>query len=505
MRNITRREMLRLLGLGAMGFAIAACAPKAAPEPTAEPTEAPAATAEATQAAPSATDTALPTTAPLPTGTAGIPDIQVPTGSTLEGFTPKLSNPSEKIELIYWWGNNYEPALDFTNKIIARFSLAYPNVTIKPVSGQNCDAFVTAAAAGTPPDFFHTWDCVERMGNWAARDMIIPIDEYVSKDNFPLDDYFPGILDTCKMNGKLWGLVDSAGVFLLWTRPQQFKDIGQDPSSSPKDTDELWDWARKLTTKDSSGNIQRLGMLMPNWAWTRFAWIVNFGGVLWDTTSNEPTPDHPGSLAALNDFVEQVKYYTPDALDRWSTSIGSQGGEQQPFLAGTCTMQEDADYSGQTIFDFHPEWKAGTDYDVLMVPPPPSDKLQGDSMVAWWSWPFVIPAGTKHPDWSWEVMRFFTSREYQLNVHSKFKEMVVRKSMIDDARLWWPAVKLASQIVKGARKLTTVIPMNPVAGDYINLLGEAYDNIMHLKATPESEMARVKQETLDKLKAATES
>jgi multiple sugar transport system substrate-binding protein len=487
MTTVSRRQVLKMLGLGTAGAVLAACAPKSA-EPEVEPTSKPAATSAPMPTAPEAT------APPPPTSEAGIPDIQVPTGDTLEGFEPRLANPSNPIKLVYWWGNSYEPAMEFTHQLIQRFSIAYPNVTVEPVGGQNCDAFVTAAAAGTPPDFFHTWDCVERMGNWAMRRMILPLDDYIAKDAFPLDDYVEGILDTCKMDGKIWGLVDTAGVFLLWTRPQQFADIGQSPDSLPADTDELWDWAKNLTTKDADGNIQRLGMNLPNWAWTHFTWISNFGGVLWDPNTNEPTPDHPGALEALNDLVAQVNYYGSEALDRWSTSIGSQGGEQNPWLAGNMTMQVEGDWTGQMIFDFHPDWQFGTDYGAAAPPPPPAAKQHGDSAVAFWSWPFVIPAGTQNPDWSWELLRFYLSPEYQVNVHAKFKEILVRKSMMDDQRLWWPAAKVARDIVKGGRKLTTVMPMSPVAGEYSNLLGEAFDAVVHLTETPEAAMARVKEE-----------
>lgn len=486
-KYITRREMLKVLGLGAAGAALAGCARGATP----------------TTAPPAATATTAPTAtiaAAAATTVAKIPEVQVPTGNTLEGFAPQKSNPSGKIKLIYWWGNNYEPALEFTNQIIARFSIAYPNVTVEPVAGQNCDAFVTAAAAGTQVDLFHTWDCVERMGNWAKRNLIIPLDDYIAASKFDLDDFVPGIMDTCKMDGKVWGMVDNAGVFLLWARPQQFPEIGKDLTALPQDTDELWEWARQLTTRDKDGNIQRLGLSIPSWNWTRFTWIVNFGGVLWDTVKGEPTPDHPGVIEALNDLIAQVKYFGVEALDRWSTSIGSQGGEQNPWLAGNLTMQVDGDWTGQQIFDFHPEWEFGKDYVAAAPPPPPKAKQHGDSAVAWWSWPWVIPSVAKYPDWGWELLRFFKSPEYAANVHAKFKEILVQKSLMDDKRLWWPAATVARNIVKGDRKLTTVVPMNPVAGEYGNLLGEAFDNILHLKETPEEGMARVKKETLEKLK-----
>ncbi len=497
-RTFSRREMLKLAGLGVVGTVLAACGPQTPPA-----TEAPAAATAtpAAAAAPTATPVAAAEATATPAAAVTIPEVQLPTGNTLEGFVPMMTNPAEKIKLVYWWGNNYEPAMEFTHKVVKRFSIAYPNVEIEPVGGQNCDAFVTAAAAGTPPDFFHTWDCVERMGNWAKRGMIIPLDDQIAASKFDLGDYIQGVMDTCKMEGKTWGMVDTGGVFLLFTRPPQFADIGKGPTDLPKDTDELWDWAKKLTTKDADGNIKRLGMTIPTWTWSRFTWLVNFGGELWDVNKGEPTPEHLGVLEALKDMVAQVNEYGVDALDRWSTSIGSQGGEQSPWLAGNLTMQVDGDWSGQTIFDFHPDWQVGKDYGIAAPPPPPTAKQHGDSAVAFWSWPLVIPGGTKHPDWSWELMRFFLSPEYQLNVHGKFKEIVVRKSMMADKRQWWPAAKTAQEIVKGGRKITAVMPMNPVAGEYINLLGEAFDKVLHLSETPEEAMARVKKETLAKLTA----
>src|SRR5262245_8105554 len=107
---ISRREMLRLAGLGAAGLILGSCGPSGT-APEAPPTEAP--------VAPEAT--------PAPTNVA---EVQVPTGQELEGFTTKMAAPADKVKLVYWWGNNYEPALQFTNEIIARFSIAYPEVEV---------------------------------------------------------------------------------------------------------------------------------------------------------------------------------------------------------------------------------------------------------------------------------------------------------------------------------------------------------------------------------------
>ena len=73
---------------------------------------------------------------------------------------------------------------------------------------------------------------------------------------------------------------------------------------------------------------------------------------------------------------------------------------------------------------------------------------------------------------------------------------------MEDERLWWPSVTVARDIVKGGRTLSTVMPMNPVASEYANLMGEAFDRILHLTETPDEGMARVKDETLKAMQAA---
>jgi len=482
--KMNRRDFLKAAGLAASGTILAACAPAA--------TQAPAAPAAQATSAPA--PTALSQLAPT-----SVSEVKLPTGNTLEGFTANKPNPPEKFTLLYWWGNNYEPALEFTHAILKRFSIAYPNITVNPVAGQNCDAFVQAAAAGTPPDVFHTWDCVERMGNWASRGMIIPIDDYISADKFDVSDYFGDVMQTCRMDGKTWGMVDSGGLHGLWSRPTLLKDGGLAMDSVPADTDELWAWGQKLTTKDKDGNIQRLGWLPPSWTWPRFAWITNFGGKVWDVNANKPTPDDPGVLAALNDIASNVKAMGVDNVTRWSSSIGNQSGAQSPYLAGNLVYYLEADYAGQTIFDFHPEWAVGTDYNWALMPKPGAGKAQGTPAITLWSWPLVIPAGGKHTDYAWEFMRFMLSPEYQLNVHGKFKELVLRKSMKNDPRQWWPAAKIATDMLNGTTPITPVIPMAVLASEYITMLADAFDKVYTLAVTPEAAMAQVKSDITAKM------
>jgi arabinogalactan oligomer/maltooligosaccharide transport system substrate-binding protein len=162
-------------------------------------------------------------------------------------------------------------------------------------------------------------------------------------------------------------------------------------------------------------------------------------------------------------------------------------------------MQFEGDWQGQVIFDFFPDWKVDEDYGIVPLPPVPG---AAHSKICLWPWSWVVSAGTKNPDWTWELQRFLLSAEYQLNVHGKFKELVLRKSMIDDPRQWWPAAKKARALLESDRGVSTVIPMAPYMVEYTTLLTEAIDKIKNLEETPEAAMARVKEETIAKMKEA---
>ncbi len=252
--KMNRRDFLKAASLAATGTILAACAPAGAPSAPAAPATSAPAMAATSAPAPTALSQLAPTS---------VSEVQLPTGNTLEGFTAAKPNPPEKFTLLYWWGNNYEPAMAFTNQILKRFTIAYPNIEINPVGGQNCDAFVQAAAAGTPPDVFHTWDCVERMGNWASRGMIIPIDDYLNTSKFDLNDYFGDVMETCKMEGKTWGMVDSGGLMSMWSRPSLLSDIGMDPKSQPATTDDLWVVGPKTHQKRRGWQYLAPGLLAP--------------------------------------------------------------------------------------------------------------------------------------------------------------------------------------------------------------------------------------------------
>jgi len=486
MEKITVSRRLFLKGCTALGLTAAAagCAPKGTPE-VVEPTS----PVQATEAKP---------VEPTPTVLVQVtekPGLTVPEGAcdNHDIFVP-LMPTDEKITLTTWDSCESETISKRYDELASEFSQVYPNVTVEGQHAQSPENFVAACAAGTPPDLWSGGWNPERIGIWAYTGCLYPLDEFLDEVKFPRDRFIQGSWETVMMDGKTWGLPNGVGIYMLWYNPQHLKEVGAD---FPKDTDELWAIADELTTRDANGDIDRLGMRLTTWFWEHLTWICCFGGEIWDLNKNEPTPDHPGVLAALNDMVAVVKRYGVETLDRWSSSIGGLEGVQQPFFSGKLSMMIDGDWYLQQIDEMHPDWEPGNQFGVDAAPFAPASKLGGEPAVSLWVWPQLMSKGAKYPRWAWEYMRWSVSRERAIKGASTTRDLISTKCYLEDPRVNWESAKAVVRIIKGQKKSVSPLPCTPISGEYADLIGAAIDEVIHLQITPEEAMARVKQEAMN--------
>ena len=462
--KVTRRQLLKGAAVLGTGTVLAACQ---------QPTPVP------------------PTQAPPPAAT--VASLPTPSGDECDNhdvFHPLLSQ-SEKVTLVQWDSCESETISAFYDQLASEFSEVYPNVTMVGQHAQSAENFVAACAAGTAPDMWSGGWNPERMGVWAKNGCLMAIDEFLAETDFPKDRFIPGCWDTVEMDGKTWGLPNGVGVYMLWYNPNHLKEIG---TGFPKDMDELWADADKLTKRDAAGDITNLGMKLTTWFWEHLTWICSFGGRIWDVEKNEPTPDHPGVIAALEDLAAAAKRYGIDQLDRWSASIGGQEGVQQPFMTGHLSMMIDGDWYLQQIDEMKKEWTPGADFGVDVAPYAPKSKLQGEPGVSLWVWPHTISSQTKQGRWCWEYQRWSVSRERAIKGASTTRDLISTMCYLRDPRVSWESAKAIVRFIDAGKVGISPLPMTPISGEYSDLIGAAVDEVVHLKISPKDAMARVKQE-----------
>jgi len=280
--NITRREMLRLMGLAAAGTAVAACSPTATPAPTAAPTAAPADTGGETEEA---------TTAPEPTA------VPEPTSE------PEATGFQGEIE---FYPQAYLPASVDTNndpghvKRYAMDTLAeewedlHPGIDlvfIPAPTGEYTDWINTQLIGGTGPDIFWLW--LGSLNGWADEGKTVTINDYLElpnkytsedtpwKDTF-LDPFMAMISAKGLFGGVPLDLV-STGVYTnkdLLTEAGIDFDAAINPDlGSQENWEVLMDWCQTL---QEYGKVPfAMSGSAPDWAWRALADQICYGWLDW--------------------------------------------------------------------------------------------------------------------------------------------------------------------------------------------------------------------------------
>ena len=203
-QHVSRRKMLRVIGVGAGAAAMAACA--------APPAAAPPAAATANTSAASATEATSPTEAPA------------------------AASGAQKI--VWWDIQTSDPGKSIFDGIVADFNKANPNIQIDKQTIQN-DPFKTKIAAamqaGTPPDLFQSWGggvLKAYVDAGLMQDITDKIKDFVGTLS-------PASVGVYSFDGKTYAVPWSQGMIGFWYNKDLFSKAGVEVPKT---------WAELLTT-----------------------------------------------------------------------------------------------------------------------------------------------------------------------------------------------------------------------------------------------------------------
>jgi multiple sugar transport system substrate-binding protein len=203
-KNPSRREFLRMAGVGLAGLGLAACAaPAAAPGP--------------------ASDSAAPA--------------------------------AETAELIFWHGNQEHGEL-----MQQRFNESGASFQAKWELGEydTNTKTMAALAAGTPPPVSH-------LGRWqvadlAVRNAILTLDDAIESSSvIEWSTIWERLQRDSVSWGKRWIIPYSTDTRALYYRKDMLAEAGFDPEVPPATWGELQEMAVALTTRDSAGRLETVG------------------------------------------------------------------------------------------------------------------------------------------------------------------------------------------------------------------------------------------------------
>lgn len=267
-QQVTRRQLLKGIGMGAGALALAACAPVGTPG-----------------------------AAPAEGGSASAP-------------------AAEKTTVVLWSsysGKNGEAETE----VVKRFAEANPDITLDYQFQGNYEETaqkITAALqARTAPDVALMSDVW--WFKFYLNEAILPLDDLMAAESVDLNDYQDSLINEGLRQGKHWWVPFARSTPLFYYNKQMWADAGL-PDRGPETWDEFMEWAPKLV-KTEGDEMKVSAFAHPDGA-SYIAWL--FQGVSWQFGGKYSDPDftmhmtHEKTVAAgqfYKDTVHTHKWARP--------------------------------------------------------------------------------------------------------------------------------------------------------------------------------------------------
>jgi multiple sugar transport system substrate-binding protein len=414
-KKISRRDFLRISATAGMGLAftgLVGCAPAAAPTTAAgSPTQAPAA-------------------------------------------------DNQSMILNYWTGWS---GIEFNalQKSVDKYNTENPTkfFTMTTVYGQY-DKVLTAIAGGNPPDVVSAvW--LNQLVSMAGRNGLTSLTPFAEKDGIDGKAYWPNVWESWHWNNQLWGMAITVDAATFVYRRDIFKEVSLDADNPPKTVADLDAANAKLEKIDSSGAIQRVGMLPGS----IYNWGRVYGGDWFDEASKKFTIDSPQNVAALDWIAGYSKRLGADKVAAFHSGEGDFLSANNPFFVGLETIYGAGEWMIHIVRDYAPD----TQYDYLTYPYPEGGR---EKYTSFDGSVFTIPAGVKHSDAAWGFIKWLSADANMADIDFAFQNIPPKTAVATSDRfISDPRFKFNVDVYNG--KNTFGPPKTPVTDTLFSSLSNA--------------------------------
>jgi len=293
------------------------------------------------------------------------------------------------------------PDLAVREKVNSAFTTANPTVTLKQEllpAGQNYfEKLQTLIAANTPPDVFDMWEGYVQP--YAENGAILNLDPFLENDpKLKKDGLLPAAIDTASWQNHLYALLIGfiPGPVSLYYNVDHFDKAGLTPPTADWTWNDLRTAAQKLTVDaNSDGTPEQWGMAFDLWFVQWLYWSWSNGGDMFDQAQTKCTLNTPACVEAIQwwaDLVNKDKFAIAPA------TLASMQGGLNAFQTGAVSM-----YSGNA-------WDVGTlkeakdlKWKAVLTPKANNGQRAWYTHLQCWA----ISSKAKAPDAAWQYIRDF--------------------------------------------------------------------------------------------------
>ncbi|MGQ9730299.1 MAG: ABC transporter substrate-binding protein [Candidatus Zipacnadales bacterium] len=399
--------------------------------------------------------------------------------------------PKGRVVVTYWekWTGFEGEAM---RKTVQAFNESQERIEVRLFTTSQIDRkMLMATAGGIPPDVAGLWS--NNVIPYADKNALLPLDDYAAAAEIHREDYISLYWAQCYHRGHLWALPSTPASLALHWNKRLFREAGLDPNRPPQTIEELDEYAKRLTIRDTQGNIKQIGFMPAEPGWWPWAWGYFFGGRLWNG-KDQITAAAPENIRAYQWVRSYADRLGVKQLQVFASGFGNFSSPENPFLSEIVAMELQGVWMHNFIEKYapHVEWGAAPF-------PYPADRpdLKNSTLVE--CDVLVIPRGATHPDEAFEFIAFVNRRE-----GSEILNMGQRKftPLLDVSEAFLaehpnPYIDVFINLAKSPNAF--IPPEIPLWQEYQAELSTAFDQIWLAERTPEEALRAVEERMQRKL------
>ena len=314
----------------------------------------------------------------------------------------------EKVEI--WTGFGQGRMADAMTGAIEQFAAENPEYAPEHIIvpwGEITDRVIAATAAGSPPDVHRGW--AGTVGN-AAIGALTNLQPYVDAQNVDLMDFWPATLDQMKHNGDVHAMSISTIVTFLYYNKDRMREVGLDPDSPPATIAELDEQGAALNDVADDGTINRLGFSPTVPGLQLWDWGAAFGSQYWDEAEGNIAVDEEAMIALFEWYKSYADKFGAENLQAYASTYGGNTfGRNTPqgvYYTGLLSFWALGSWSYNDMGEY------GPDVDFGVVPLPQradaDDATPGTSTGNM----YLVPANCANPDGGFAFANFMSSSPF---------------------------------------------------------------------------------------------
>lgn len=393
------------------------------------------------------------------------------------GCTDRQTRTSDgRLHLKYWavWSGFELAAMQ---SVVDLFNESQDKLFVELLSISQLERkLLVATAGGNPPDIASLG--YEFLPYFAQKNAILPLNGYVDRFSIHPDDFIPVFWDQCQYDGYQWGLPIMGSAIALHYNKAHYREAGLDPNKPPVTIAELIEVENKINRlKDDQ--YERLAFLpsvsVPEW-WPYYPpWF--FGGDLWNG-KDTLTLNEPRCVEAFQWVADYPTRLGPERVQPLRAGFGNLfASPQNPFLAGKLTMI----FQGSWMANFVDKYAPKLEFGAAPMPVKTPD-LYGTVIVEADS--IFIPAGSRHPEASFEFLRFLIDQKANEKLCLGFRCISPKKQRSEEFKRIHPNpnIRMFDSLVQGDK--THYAPKISMWYEMLDEMSVVFDKVWLHQATP---------------------